>query len=779
MPQIDLKAIEEKWRNYWDKEKIYKFNPNSKKKIFSIDTPPPTVSGKMHIGHAFSFSQQDFIARFKRMAGFEVFYPFGTDDNGLPTERLIEKLKNIKSKSMSRADFIKICLKTIKDITPDFVKDWKNLGISADYEINYSTIDNRSQKISQSSFVELCKKHRIFKEEFPTIYCPECQTPIAQAELEDKKQTTFFTTLKFKAEGKDLPIATTRPELLGACVAIFINPKDKRYKSLLNKKAIVPLFNYSVPIIADPSADMEKGTGVLMVCSYGDKYDIDAIKKNKLSPKIILNKNGTLNEKAKDYQNLTIKEARKKILESLKNKNLIIEQKTIENTVNTHDKCGTEIEFLPTEQWFIKILDKKSELISQGKKINWHPKYMFKRYENWIKGLEWDWSISRERHFGVPIPAWHCRKCNEIILPKESELPIDPIQAKKTCQKCNSTAEPETKVLDTWATSSLTPQIASSLTNNQIKIPFSLRPQAHDIIRTWAFYTITKSYLHEAQIPWKDIIISGFVKLEGEKMSKSKGNVIAPQNIMEQHGSDALRSWAASSKLGEDIDYQEKDIVTGKKFITKILNATNFVFLNLKYQKISPKLEETDRLLLFQLNNLIKNTTKAFSEYNYSKAKLEVDSFFWKAFADNYLEIVKNRVYQGSEQEKASAFYTLYHSLLAITKLFAPITPYITEEIYQTYFKQHEKDKSIHISNWPTQLKIKEKKQDEQNWNLFIEILSKIRQAKSQAKKSMNSPVILTLPKDTSTTLNPCLSDLKAVICAKEIKEGAFNVQFL
>lgn len=777
MPDIDTKTIEQKWLAYWEKEKTYKFDQNTKKKIYSIDSPPPTVSGEMHLGHAFSYAQQDFIARYKRMRGFNVFYPFGTDDNGLPTERLVEKINNVKSKSMSRSEFIKLCLKTLKEITPKFIQDWKDLGISADYNIYYSTISKSSQKISQGSFIQLYKKDLIYKAEFPTIYCIECQTPIAQAELEDKEKETHFITLKFKCEGKDLPIATTRPELLGACVAVFINPKDKRRKSLIGKKAVVPLFNHEVPIIADDSADIEKGTGVLMVCSYGDKYDVDAIKRHKLKPKIIFSKKGLLT--IPPYKEMKIKEARRKILEDLKSLNLIIEQKNIKHSVNVHDKCQTEIEFLPTEQWFIKLLENKSKLIQQGKKIKWHPEHMFKRYENWIKGLEWDWSISRERHFGIPIPMWQCNICNEIILAEEKELPVDPLQIKKLCKKCKSEAKPEEKVLDTWATSSLTPQIASQIIKNKIKIPYSLRPQGHDIIRTWAFYTIVKSFYHENNIPWKEIAISGNVSLHGEKMSKSKGNVIPPQQIMQQFGSDALRYWASSSKLGEDLDYQEKDLITGKKFATKILNATNFIFMNLKHQAKQPKLIETDRLFLAQLNKLINSATKAFDEYNYSRAKLESEQFFWRVFADNYLEIVKKRVYSGTEEEKSSAFYTLYHTLLAILKLFSPITPFITEEIYQNHFKKYEKESSVHISSWPERVKIKENKNDEIIWSKLIEIIGKVRQAKSEAKKAMNSEIILSLNVEDKKILAPIIFDLKAVVNAKEIKEGEFNVEFI
>lgn len=779
MANVDIKEMERKWREYWEKEKIFRFDVKTKKKIFSIDTPPPTVSGEMHMGHAFSYSQEDFIARYKRMRGFEVFYPFGTDDNGLPTEKLVERLNNVRSKSMQRKDFIQLCLKTLKDVLPNFVQDWKKIGMSCDFDVYYSTIDENSQKISQKSFIELFRKGKIYREHFPTLYCPDCQTPIAQAELEDKTKASKFNTVKFFADNKALLIATTRPELLGACVAVFVNTKDKRFKSLIGKKARVPLYNYEVPIIGDESADMTKGTGALMVCSYGDKKDVDAIQRHRLEPRVIFDVDGKLKDER--YKGLTIKQTRTKIIEDLQSEGLLVEQKDIEHATNVHDKCGTEIEFLPAEQWFVRILEDKMKLIKLGKEVKWHPEFMFKRYENWIKGLEWDWSISRARHFGIPIPAWICRNCDNVVLPKENELPVDPMAiGKRKCDKCGKDAEPETKVIDTWATSSLTPQIASSLVGGKIKIPYSLRPQAHDIIRTWAFYTIVKSYLHENEIPWSEIMISGFATLHGQKMSKSKGNVVRPQKSVEEFGADALRYWAASSKLSEDVDYNEKDLVTGKKFVTKILNATKFAFMNLEYQKLKPaKMVETDRIFLSRLNEIIDNCTKAFDEYNYSRAKIEVDGFFWKVFADNYLEIVKRRVYNGTKEEKASAFWTLYQALFAILKLFAPFTPFVCEEVYQECFKKFEGQKSVHLESWPAKIGIAEHKHDEKVWNRVLEIIAKVRQLKSEMKRAMNSEIVLTLTKEDFKILGEeIIADLKGVCCATEIKEGEFEVSF-
>tara|TARA_Y100000310_G_scaffold5449_1_gene6375 strand:+ start:7245 stop:9623 length:2379 start_codon:yes stop_codon:yes gene_type:complete len=780
--KYNAQQVEEKIRNFWKKDKIYKFDLKRKGEIFSVDTPPPYISGRMHIGHAFSYAQQDFIVRFRRMFQ-NVFYPFGTDDNGLPTERFIEKINNVKSKNMSRAEFISLCLNTLKKKTPTCIEDFKILGISADYDIYYSTIDDHSRKISQKSFIDLYKNKLIYRTKVATPWCVDCQTSIAQAELEDKEENSLFSILKFKVENvgsdksenhKDLLIATTRPELLGACVAVFVNPKDKKYKSLVGKKAKVPLFNHEVPILEDESADIEKGTGVLMVCSYGDRFDVDAINKHKLEPKIILGEDGKI--KHGKYKGLGVREARKKTLEDLRASKLITDEEEISHVVNVHDKCGCEIEFIPTEQWFIKILDKKKKLIEQGKKVKWYPEHMRKRYENWIKGLEWDWSISRNRHFGVSIPIWYCNDCNEIILANEKELPVDPLQTKKKCSKCGKQAIGEKMVLDTWATSSLTPQIALGLIDNKLKIPMSLRPQAHDIIRTWAFYTIVKSLYHENNIPWKDIMVSGYVTLGGKKMSKSKGNVINPYDIMSKFGADALRYWAAGSKLGEDLNYQEEDLVTGKKFITKLFNANRFVFMNLKdfnFKKPS-KLEKIDKLFLSKLNSLVKNVTKGFENYEYSKAKSKTERFFWNMFADNYLETVKKRIYQ-NKKGKESAQYTLYKSLLTILKLFSPITPFITEEIYQENFKKIEKNKSIHVSEWP---KIeKESKTDE--LDLFIDILVKIRQEKTNTKKAMNAECVVFLSKAEQEKISDMIEDLKDVMNAKDIKTGKFKVEFI
>ncbi len=782
--QYDFREVEKKWRKYWEKEGIYKFNQGSKKKIYAVDTPPPTVSGKMHIGHAFSYSQQDFVIRYNRMKGFNVYYPFGTDDNGLPTERLVEKTKGIKAKDMERGKFISICQEFLKQELPKFIQDWKDIGISCDFNAYYSTINEYSRKISQWSFLDLYKQKRLDRRDAPAMWCPECQTGISQVEAQDKELETSFNHIIFKADGRDLVIATTRPELLPACVAVFYHPDDKRFKKLKGKKAKVPLFNFEVPIMEDIRVDREKGTGIVMCCTFGDQTDMEWQKAHKLPIKEAITKEGKMIRLAGKYEGLSIKEARKAIIEDLKKTGLLVKQERIKHSVNVHERCGTEIEFIKTKQWFVKYLDLKKQMLEWGKKLKWHPSHMKHRYDNWVKGLQWDWLISRQRYFGVSFPVWYCRKCGKELLAEEKDLPVDPLKdkPKKKCSCGNNEFEGEKDVLDTWFTSSMTPRLAIQLLPEKFwgrVFPMTLRPQAHDIITFWLFNTVLKSNLHFKKNPFKDVVVSGFVTLQGEKMSKSKGNIIEPQEVTGKYGADALRYWASSSKLGEDIDYQEKEVVAGKRFVTKIWNASKFIFMNIQKIEKPKKLLETDRLFLIRLNKIIRDATMAFDRYEYARAKNEVDIFFWKTFSDNYLELVKNRVYNGSKKEKDSACYILYQSLLAILKMMAPFTPFITEEIYQKYYRKQEKDKSIHISSWPEKFEIKENKDDNEKLNTILEIISKVRQEKSKNQKSMKAEIILTIEKQEKAKLKDVLDDLKNVCNAGEIKEGKFNVEFV
>jgi len=776
------KESEKKWMDFWEKEKIYAFDPESKAQIYSVDMPPPTVSGNMHLGHAFSYAQQDFVIRFQRMLGKNVFYPFGTDDNGLATERMIEKMKNVKGQFMKRKEFVDLCLKTLEEIRPDFIYDWKRIGISADYNIFYTTIDEHSQKISQRSFLDLYKMGRIYRKRAPFIWCPECQTAIAQVEMKDSPREGKLVYMKFDTSlNKQITIATTRPELLPACVAIHIHPNDKRYKKFIGAKAKIPFSDRQVKITANKDVDMEFGSGIVYHCTFGDMDDVRWMEEFNVKPIEILNKDGTLNEKAGKFKGLNIKEARKAVIKSLEEEKRIVKIDPINHVVNVHERCETDIEILTTDQWFIKYLDLKDDFIKYGRKIKWYPDHMRHRYENWILGLKWDWNISRQRHFGIPIPAWHCEKCSKIIVADEKQLPVDPL-IDKPLTKCNCGSNkfiPEKDVLDTWTTSSLTPDIAIELFKNK-KIfkklhPMSLRPQAHDIITFWLFNTVVKSYFHHKNIPWNEIMISGWaLDPHGKKMSKSKGNVVDPREMIEKYSVDALRFWAAGSKLGDDLPFQEKDLVTGQKFTTKIWNASKFSFMHLAdYNRKKPKnLEVMDSWILSKISKLVSDSTKNFMKYEYSHTKLATETFFWHTFCDNYLEIVKDRLYnpdKRGKESKLSAQYGLYHTLLSIIKLMAPITPYITEELYQLYYKKHEKSKSIHNTTWPSLNLIDNN--NEKIGDFFVYVLQHVRRSKSEKNLSLNQPVkkVIAKGKITKADFEKIKPDLVATTRAEEL----------
>jgi len=812
--------VEPKWLDFWEKEGIYQFSPRAKGRIFSVDTPPPTVSGKMHIGHAYSYTHEDFIARYRRMKGENIFFPFGTDDNGLPTERLVEKLKNVRANRMKRQDFIDLCNKTLKIITPDFIADWKKVGMSCDFSKTYSTIDDNCRRASQKFFLDLYKKRKVYRQEAPVVWCPHCQTAIAQAELEDKTEETFFNDIIFKlSNGKNLVISTTRPELLSSCVAIFVHPEDKRYKKLVGKKAQVPLFGNWVKILADKRVDKQKGSGAVMCCTFGDKTDVEWFKEYQLPLVMSLDKTGIMTEKAPKYKGLSAKAARAKIIEDLKEKKLLVSQKKITHTLNIHERCKTEVEILNSEQWYIRILDQKKELIELGRRIKWHPEFMRARYENWIKNLHWDWCISRQRFFGVPFPVWYCAKCGEVKLAEEKDLPVDPLSAKPKgkCQKCQSSKFiPEKDVMDTWATSSLTPQLALQMfykeEESKKMIPLNLRPQAHDIISTWLFYTVVRSKYHFGKIPWKEVMISGHVLDEkGRKMSKSLGNVVTPQTILEKYGADALRFWAAGRSLGQNINYSEEEIRAGKKFLTKLWNVMRFSSLNIpksrngkftglrlmtivnKGNKCNTKknaadesilanikslkdLYPTDRWILAELQDLIATATKNFEKYDYSSAKLAIEKFFWIKLADNYIEIVKNRLYNESSQNKkgqASAQFTLYSVLFTLLRLLAPFIPFATEEIYQTFFRTKKCAKSVHLCGWPRIDERLSNREEIETGKILLEIIAALRKFKAKKGLSMKAElekVEIFCSREVKKRIKEMEEDLRAVGNAKAIK---------
>jgi len=789
--RYDSKEAEPRWQKFWGDEGVYRFDPESEAEVYSIDTPPPTVSGKMHLGHAFSYSQQDFLVRYKRMRGFNIFYPFGTDDNGIPTERLVEKEKKILARDMERSEFVKLCLKTLEEeLRPKYIADWKRIGMSCDWSIFYTTINEHCQRISQRSFIELYEMGREYRKDAPTMWCPECQTGISQVECQDKELDSTFNDIIFKIGDKDVQIATTRPELLPACVAVFYHPDDKRYKKFEGKKAKVPLFDLEVPILSDPRADPEKGTGVVMCCTFGDQTDMEWQKAHDLPIREAISPDGKMTGIAGKYEGLSVSQAREKIIDDLKDARLLVKQEAIIHPVNVHERCGTEVEYLKSKQWFIKYLDLKDEMLAWGDQLNWFPDYMRHRYTHWVEGLQWDWLISRQRYFGIPFPVWYCAKCDEIILARIEDLPVDPLQDKPPITECPTCQgkefTPEKDVLDTWATSSLTPQLAVELFKDHPIIekiyPMNLRPQAHDIITFWLFNTVVKSRMHNRVNPWADVVISGHAQdPRGRKMSKSKGNVVEPQKMIEKYSADALRFWAASSKLGEDLPFLEKELHSGEKFMTKIWNASKFVFMHLEDynpKEKAPELTVIDKWLLAKLKDVVDGATDSFDHYEYFRTKSDSEKFFWQVFCDYYLEMVKYRLYNpdkvGKESRRA-AQYTLYQALLAVLKLMAPIMPHITEEIYQGTFQIHEGSKSIHNSSWPEIPDEFKDEKSEEAGDLAAEVIRLVRKAKSDANMPLGAEVEkaeIQVPEGKQEILKLVEEDVKGTGKIKAISYG-------
>lgn len=819
---------EQKWSQQWDRDQVYRYQAQSTAPRYIIDTPPPTVSGSLHVGHVFSYTQTDILARFQRMQGKNVFYPIGWDDNGLPTERRVQNLYGIScnpraphdpewepvelskkelekqgKREVSRENFLKACQKQTQIDEKKYEDLWKRLGLSYDWSQQYSTIDPHCQKVSQASFLDLFHnpKKYVYSSDAPTMWDTTFQTAVAQAEVEERKKGGHYHDIQFKTAGGEVfTISTTRPELLPACIAVVAHPDDERYQHLFGQKAITPLFKAEVEIMPSEHADPEKGTGILMVCTFGDTADVDFWKQQDLPLKQIIGRSGKLIEvqfgqgvfqsqaadKAQDYYNqlvgLYAKQARKKVADFLKESgDLVGDPKPTEQMAKFYEKGDEPLEFISTRQWFVKILDHKEMLIEQGRKVKWQPEHMFKRYQIWVEGLNQDWCISRQRFFGVPFPVWYPLDqsgeplYDQPIVARMDQLPVDPQAMAPEGYREDQRGLPggfigDPDVMDTWATSSVTPQINShwSVDKNRHAqlFPADLRPQAHEIIRTWAFYTIVKAAYHHQEIPWKNIAISGWVvNPDRKKMSKSKGNTVTPEELIETYSSDALRYWAGKAKLGQDTIYDENVFKIGQRLTTKLFNVSKFVLMQLENEqgereKFGADLitEKIDQNWKNYIDLVTFQATQDLENYRYAHALSLIESAFWR-FCDFYVELVKSRAYQlKNSQQGQSACATLSYSLEIFLKLFAPYMPFITEEIYAGSFSKGE---SLHQSSWP---KINETPgYNAEVLELAEKVLNEIRGAKSNAKKSLKWPVEkinVVCPSDQLQYLELSFSDL-------------------
>lgn len=780
--KYDSLVKEEKWLNYWKKNKIYEFKPDYRE-VYSIDTPPPTVNGKIHIGHIFSYSQAEMIARYKRLRGYNVFYPFGFDDNGLPSERLVEKEQKKKAHEIGRESFSKLCYETTNKYEEEFQDLFSKLGVSTDWSMCYKTVSSSTIKISQNSFLDLIEKGHCYHKESPALWCNECLTSIAQAELETKTIKTTFNYVNFKTveDNEIFTIATTRPELLPAIVCVFVNPDDDKNNHLIGKTAHIPVIDANVPIIGDEKVAIDKGTGIVMCCTFGDQTDIEWWKKYNLPLKYIFTDDGRIMDSVPNYGGLKIKEARKQIVDDLQVGGYIVKIEELEHEVQTHERCGSEVEYTVMKQWFIDIMSHKEDFLRIGNEINWYPTHMHNRYEEWVNNVAWDWCISRQRYFGVPFPVWYCKECGEPIFASKEQLPVNPLTDTPSIEKCHKCGckefIPESDVMDTWATSSVTPLINMKYGEKDnyesILKPMSLRSNASEIIRTWDFYTIVKSYYHFGIKPWDNVMISGFVMAnKGEKISKSKENSkVEPLDLIKQFSADVVRYWAASGRLGTDITFSEETLLRGKKLVNKIWNVSKFVQMHLEdYQdKAFDDFEYIDKWILGNFIDMEKEYLKYLDNYEIGLALNILEKFFWN-FCDNYIEIVKHRLYRPEEfGEKArySGQKTIYILLYKLLQDFSIFFPFITEEIYQDIY--HDM-KSIHI----TEIKSLNYSFDEEivNGNLMCEIISMVRGKKSSSNLSLKT-IVKKLEIDCSPNLKKAIEeankDFKATLFINEL----------
>jgi valyl-tRNA synthetase len=717
--EYDAEAVEEKWQEHWVENETYAYegdpevDPNT---VYSIDTPPPTVSGSLHMGHMYAHTLQDFAARFHRMDDEEVLFPFGYDDNGIASERLTEQELGIRHQDFSRREFQEKCREVCREYEAEFTEKMQGLGMSIDWDRTYKTISPEVQRISQLSFLDLYEQGREYRKKAPAIWCPECETAISQVEQEDAERHTHFNDVRFDLtepteSGRDsFVIGTTRPELLPACVAVFVHPEDDENRELIGEEAEVPLFGHTVPVIEDDRVDLETGTGVVMCCTFGDQNDIEWYQAHDLPLRVAIDESATMTDLAGDYEGMSTTEAREAIAEDLDEAGHLVDREEHSHTVQVHERCETDVEFRVSEQWYIEVLDHKEEYLEAGKEMDWFPDKMFTRYEHWIEGLEWDWLISRQRDSGIPFPVWYCEDCGQEVVADREDLPVDPLADDPpvdACPECGGDEfDPEDDVLDTWATSSLTPlinagwdpetlgdgELAEGDLDDPELYPFDLRPQGHDIISFWLFHTVVKCYEHTGEVPFDGVLINGHVLDENrEKMSSSKGNVIDPNDVVGEYPVDAIRYWAASSAVGDDFPYLEKDIVAGEKLLRKLWNASKLVDQLTPAEVEEPdELDPIDEWLLAELDAVVAETTEQFREHEYAKARDDLRTFFWNTFCDDYLEIAKNR-------DTDSTAYALRTAHRTFCRLFAPLLPHVTEELWRSMHG----DGSVHTTDWP------------------------------------------------------------------------------
>jgi valyl-tRNA synthetase len=788
-PSLD--GLEDKWSKQWEDDGTYRFDRTATRdQVFAIDTPPPTVSGELHIGHVFSYSQTDAIARYQRMAGKKVWYPMGWDDNGLPTERRVQNYFGVRCDpslpydpdftppvegglssrqdpvAVSRPNFVELCNRLTATDEQAFENMWRRVGLSVDWSHTYTTVGEAAQRASQRGFLRLLAKGDAYMAEAPTLWDVDFKTAVAQAELEDRETAGAYHQLAFhRPDGSDVVIDTTRPELLPSCVALVAHPDDERYQPLFGTTVTTPLFGVEVPIVAHRLAQPDKGTGIAMICTFGDVTDVVWWRELGLPLRSVIGRDGRLSTTAPDgmpeagaslYESSlggrNVRQAQREIVGLLQESGEMIgEPRPIQHPVKFFEKGDRPLEIVTSRQWFITTLEYRDALLERGRELDWRPSWMGARYASWVEGLNSDWLISRQRFFGVPFPVWYPLNASgepdygSPLLPSENRLPIDPTtdlpdgyDESQRDQPGGFMADPD--IMDTWATSSLTPQIAGGWEDDpdlfDRVFPMDLRPQAHDIIRTWLFATVVRSHLEFDALPWKHATISGWIlDPNRKKMSKSKGNVVVPTELLDRHSADAVRYWAASGRLGNDMAIDEGQMKIGRKLGIKLLNASKFVLANVAPDPVdlAAVTEPVDLGMLASLATLVAEATASFDAFDYARVLERTEAWFW-GFCDDYVELVKGRAYGSFGPDRAaSAHAALRAALSTVLRLLAPILPYVTEEIWSWW-----QDGSVHLAAWPS---VETSAGDPAVFVTASEVVRSIRRAKTEAKKSMRAGV--------------------------------------
>jgi len=858
---FETEAAETRWHEWWQQRGTYHWDEaRPREETFVVDTPPPTVSGSLHIGHVFSYTQTDVSVRYKRMRGFNTFYPMGWDDNGLPTERRVQnyyhvrcdpslphedglelpeasaKVRKGRPRQVSRQNFIELCDQLTTVDEQAFKDVWTRLGLSIDWRQTYATIDDHCRRTAQLSFLDLHDKGHIYQSDAPTMWDVDFQSAVAQAEVEDRDQPGAFHNIEFGVEGSDASfvIATTRPELLAACVGVTAHPDDERYKPLFGKRAVTPLFHAPVTIFPSELADPDKGTGILMVCTFGDQTDVQWWREQGLPLRQIISRAGRLSEVefgSETFPSLrpddanayyaqlagkSVKQAQAAVVELLADAAgsatgngapLQAEPRKIQHAVKFFEKGDRPLELVTTRQWFARLLDKKQALLEKGREVHWVPSFMQARFEDWTNNLGLDWCLSRQRFFGVPIPVWY-RLGDEgevlydsgPLLPTREQLPIDPMIEPPDGFDEAQRGEPggfvgEADIFDTWFTSSMTPQIGAHWGIDDGRFaklfPADVRPQAHDIIRTWAFYTLAKGLLHHDQAPWRNILLSGWIlDPDRKKMSKSKGNVVTPMHLLEQYSADGVRYWAASARLGVDTALDEKVFKVGKRLVTKLYNAGKFVLSQGAEQTAIT--HELDQAFVAKLAALVERVTQAHEEYNYAQALLETESFFWTHFTDTYLELSKGRAWGGDNVDagaQGSAVAALRVGLNVLLRLLAPVLPFITEEVWSWVFAEETGESTIHTAPWPSREDFEgiAAPTSTTSFDLAVACQAAINKRKADAAVSVGRPIerlVLEAHPDTLQGLSRVEADVMAATRARShelqgndtLEQGVFQV---